>query len=102
MVNPDNSILKAEEFIDDAQEIIARTNDLMAALNKLIAKDYAGKELDPKQLARQARLDEDLAALVQRHFPRPSDASGQAVAENNSASSANNAAVRPGRFRPRI
>lgn len=104
MSEPDVSIRKTQEFIEDAQEIIARTRDLMAALNKLAGKTGDHDEADPKKLAQQARLEEELESLVQRYFTplaAPSDGTGQS---NNSRTPApgGSAAIPPGRFRPRI
>jgi hypothetical protein len=103
MSAPDDTILKTQEFIDDAQEIIARTNDLIAALNKLTSKNgnYTA-EMDPKQLAQHARMQEDMEALVQRYFPSAADSGASKGEEPSAPSSQNNAAVRPGRFRSRI
>lgn len=102
MDTPNESILKTKEFIDDAEEIIARTNDLIAALNKLMSKTTGRQELDPKQLAQHAHMQEDLEALVQRYFPSSADPRGSQSEEANASASQSNAAVRPGRFRPRI
>ena len=99
---PDDNLLKTKEFIDDAQEIIARTNDLIAALNKLMSKNNSRLDLDPRQLAQHARMQEDMEALVQRYFPISADPGGKPGEQSSVPSSQNNSAVRPGRFRPRI
>jgi hypothetical protein len=98
----EDSILKTQQFIDDAQEVIDRTNDLMAALNRLTGKTAGGKGLDPKQLAQHARLEEDLEALVQRYFPSSAALSGKPGEETSASSSQNQSTARPGRFRSRI
>jgi hypothetical protein len=103
MSAPDDTIVKTQEFIDDAQEIIARTNDLIAALNKLMSKNknYTA-EMDPTQLAQHARMQEDMEALVQRYFPSAAGTGATKGEELSAPSSQDNSAVRPGRFRPRI
>nr|WP_314623068.1 hypothetical protein [uncultured Noviherbaspirillum sp.] len=98
----EDSLIKTNEFIADAQEIIARTKDLMAALDKLTGKQLSDKSPDPAQLAHQARLEEEMNALVQRYFPASASSSVRQGTETNSASTQNNGTVRPGRFRTRI
>lgn len=98
----EESLLKTQEFIEDAQEIIARTKDLMAALDKLAGKDLAGKQVDPAQLAKQARLEEEMNTLIQRYFPESLGASLKQNPETGSISSQISGGARPGRFRTRI
>ena len=102
MTDPEDTIRKNKEFMEDAQQIIAKTNDLIAALNKLISKGAYTKEWDPKQLAQNSRLEEELKALLQRYFPASTGPSNELVSEASASASQNNAAVRPGRFRSRI
>ncbi len=98
----EDSLLKTQEFIEDAQEIIARTKDLMAALDKLTGKQLSEKSLDPAQLAQQSRLEEEMNALVQRYFPESASSSARQGTEASSTSTRNNGTARPGRFRTRI
>lgn len=102
MTASDDTKLKAHEFIADAQDIIAKTNDLMAALNRLLAKNGNDTVTDPKKLAEHARLEEELAALVQRYMPGTASLPATQGDAGMATTSRSDAAISPGRFRPRI
>ena len=64
----DDNVRQTKEFIDEAQQVIAKTKDMLSALNKLINKNSDARPRDPKRIAQQAQLEEDLEALVQRYL----------------------------------
>ena len=98
----DDSIQKTNEFIEDAQEIIARSKDLMAALAKLTGKQALNSGADPKQLARRSQLEEEMNGLIQRYFSSSGNLPDAPVDGASVSLPQSTGAVRPGRFRQRI
>ena len=99
----DDNVRQTKEFIDDAEHVIAKTKDMIAALNKLINKNSDQRPQDPKRIAQYSQLEEDLEALMQRYLGNASAGSPTSTQDQVSRSVASDSpSVRPGRFRPRI
>lgn len=99
----DDNVRQTKEFIDEAQQVIAKTKDMLSALNKLINKNSDARLQDPKHIAQQAQLEEDLEALVQRYLGGSTATSANPPqGQIAKPPSSDSPSVRPGRFRPRI
>lgn len=103
MSEQDDKVRQTKEFIDDAEQVIAKTKDMIAALNKLINKNSDHRPQDPKHIAQCSQLEEELEALMQRYLGSPSAGSPASTQDQVFRPLAGDApTVRPGRFRPRI
>lgn len=99
----DDNVRQTKEFIEDAEQVIAKTKDMIAALNKLINKNSDHRPQDPKRTAQYSQLEEDLEALMQRYLGNATAGSPTSMPDQVSSSLVGDSPyVRPGRFRPRI
>jgi hypothetical protein len=99
----DDNVRQTKEFIEDAEQVIAKTKDMIAALNKLINKNSDHRPQDPKRTAHYSQLEEDLEALMQRYLGNATAGSPASTQDQMSRPLAGDSPpVRPGRFRPRI
>ncbi len=99
----DDNVRQTKEFIEDAEQVIAKTKDMIAALNKLISKNSDHRPQDPNRTAQYSQLEEDLEALMQRYLGNPSAGSPASTQDQIFRPRAGDSpSVRPGRFRPRI
>lgn len=103
MSEQDDTVRQTKEFVEDAEQVIAKTKDMIAALNKLINKNTDHRPQDPKRMAQYTQLEEDLDALMQRYLGTASaDSPASASDQASMPPVGDSPSVRPGRFRPRI
>lgn len=61
-------INEAKEFINNAQEVIAKLNETLLALDHLMKKQGSTDRISSVSLATKEAFEKDLQALVRRHL----------------------------------
>ena len=98
MSDEDNARI-SQEFIDEAQRVMAQAEEMIAAIDKLFGND--GKQAAPRQpTPEQMQMEQELQALIARYIDVPDSAASPK--RNAAARAPAPAEKRPGKYRPLV